>query len=206
MLEGLTSGFILSLALFPGTVWMVKVGRAADRARVFAVGAGLVLSQIAWLAVGVPGLMMMLRYLNFLESPMYYFGAFILLYHGWKLWRTRRASTLDDAGALPPAGILFHNAFTRATAMPMRLPSAIAVLLATGLYVNNPVSAETVALALAGAVVGVCWWWGQVAVLTVLFANRVPEQVTLRSLNKIRPLCAVLFLLLTGICLVFAGG
>ena len=206
MLEGLTAGFILSLSLFPGTVWVLKVGRTGDRLRVLAVASALFLSQIAWVVVGAPGLMMMLRYLRFLETPMYFFGAFILFYHGWKLFRTRRARALDDAGKLPAAGVLFHNALTRATAMPMRLPSTIAVLLATGLYVNNPVSGGTALFAVAGAVLGAGWWWGQVAVLTLLFANRVPERITLRSLNKIRPFCAALFLLLACICLVLASG
>jgi hypothetical protein len=38
MLEGITVGFILSLTLFPGTVWLIKVGIGGTKGQVLAVG------------------------------------------------------------------------------------------------------------------------------------------------------------------------
>jgi hypothetical protein len=112
---------------------------------------------------------------------------------------------LDDVGTLPSGRVLFGNAFNRALAMPMRLPTAMAVLLATGVYINHPPTWEAVFPVSLGAVIGVVWWWGQFSFLSAFFAKRVPQRITLRSLNKIRPFCGVLYCFLAGIVL-FLGG
>ncbi len=201
MLEGITTGFILSLALFPGTVWLVKVGVVGNSSQVFVVAFGFALSQLFWLLVSVSGLLMMTRHLALLRPMMHLFATFVLFYMAFKMIRSRRVEALDDTGKLPSLRLLFRNAFNRALAMPMRLPTAMAILLATGAYVNNPPdwnSAQSVAL---GGVVGISWWWGQFFLLAALFARRVPQRVTIKSINKIRPFCMILFMLLGVISL-----
>jgi len=205
MLEGITAGFILSLALFPGTVWLAKVGANGTKRQVCAVGLAFALSQLIWLFVSVPGLMMMSRHLSFLRLGMHVFAAFVLGYMAVKFFRTRRVEVLDDAGELPTPMVLFRTAFNRALAMPMRLPTAMAVLLATGVYVTNPPSWQLVPSVMFGGLIGVGWWWGQMAFLSIVFAKRVPAYYTLKSLNKIRPFCAVLFCFLCFIALLLAG-
>lgn len=201
MLEGIAAGFILSLGLFPGTVWLVKVGYSGAKSRVFAVAAAFALSQLVWLAVAISGVLLMTARLSLLRTAMHGFAAFVLGYMAIKLMRTRRVEVLDDAGELPAAATLFRSTFNRALAMPMRLPTAMAVLLATGLTVNHPSSWSTVPLVLLGAFIGVCGWWAQIALLSAWFVQRVPERVTLKSLNKIRPLCGLLYCVLCLIAL-----
>jgi threonine/homoserine/homoserine lactone efflux protein len=205
MLEGITAGFILSLALFPGTVWLAKVGVSGTKRQVCAVGLGFALSQMIWLSVSIPGLMMMSKHLSFLRFGMHLFAVFVLGYMAFKFFRTRRVEVLDDAGALPTSLVLFRNAFNRALAMPMRLPTAMAVLLATGVFVNYPPTWEVVPSVMIGGLIGVLWWWGQFTFLAAFFAKRVPERITIKSLNKIRPFCAVLFCCLSLIALLLAG-
>lgn len=205
MLEGITAGFILSLTLFPGTVWLAKVGVAGARVQVLAVGLAFALSQLLWLVVAIPGLLMMMTHLSFLRTAMHWFAAFVLGYMAIKFFRTRRVDVLDDVDALPPARVLFRNAFNRALAMPMRLPTAMAVLMATGVYINHAPTWMNALPVLLGAVIGVAWWWGQFSFLSAFFAKRVPPDITLRSLNKIRPFCGVLYCFLAGIVL-FLGG
>ena len=86
----------------------------------------------------------------------------------------------------------------------MRLPLAISLALGTMVFVNHPVSHSTVVWALLGAVIGVFYWWGQLAFLAVLFAKRVPEAITLKSINKIRPFAAVLFFVMAVLALLLA--
>jgi threonine/homoserine/homoserine lactone efflux protein len=205
MLEGITAGFILSLVLFPGTVWLAKVGVCGTKRQVCAVGLALALSQMIWLLVAIPGLMMMSKHLSFLRMGMHLFAVFVLGYMAVKFFRTRRVEVLDDAGALPAPLVLFRNAFNRALAMPMRLPTAMAVLLATGVYVNHPPTWEVVPSVMLGGLIGVGWWWGQFTFVAAFFAKRVPERITMKSLNKIRPFCAVLFCCLSLIAFLLAG-
>jgi len=205
MIEGITAGLILSLALFPGTVWLAKVGVVGTKRQVFAVGLAFALSQMVWLSVAIPGLMMMSKHLSFVRFGMHLFAVFVLGYMAIKFFRTRRVAVLDDAGELPSALVLFRTAFNRSLAMPMRLPMAMAVLLATGVYVNHPPSWQVVPAVMLGALLGVGWWWGQFTFLSAFFAKRVPVGITIKSLNKIRPFCAVLFCLLSLMAILFAA-
>ena len=201
MLEGITAGFIFSLTLFPGTVWLVKVGVSGRVPQVLAVGCGFWLAQLIWLLVAIPGLMMMCRHLSLVREAMYFFASFVLAYMGVKFLRTRKAGNLGDAGPLPPASTLFRGALNRSLAMPMRLPTVMAILLSTGVYVNPPPTWAVVSFVLLGAVIGVSWWWGQMTLLAVFFSKRVPQPITLKSLNKMRPFCGLLCLSLAVIVL-----
>ena len=205
MLEGITAGFILSLSLFPGTVWLGKVGLAGRVDQVLAVGFAFALSQLLWLIVAVPGLMMMTRHLGFAESVMHAFAAFVLAYMAYKFFRSRAATTLAVESPLVGPHRLFFDAFKRSFAMPMRLPAAMAILMATGVFVHHPPVPAMVPEILTGTVLGVAWWWGQFTFLSAVFAKRVPERITIRSLNKIRPFCTVLFAFLALVVLVLAG-
>lgn len=201
MLEGITAGFILSLALFPGTVWLAKVGVKGTKSQVFAVGFGLWSSHLFWLLIAVPGLMMMSAHLPFINFGMHLFGAFVLAYMAIKYFRSRRVERIDDASDLPSPWVLCQSAMTQSLAMPMRLPAAMAILLSTGVYVNHDPQWSVVPSIMIGVIIGLTWWWGQFAFLAAFFAKRVPYPITIKSLNKIRPFCAALCLCLSVIVL-----
>lgn len=201
MLEGITAGFILSLTLFPGTVWLARVGVSGRASQVLAVACGFWLSQLIWLSVAIPGLMMMCRHLGFISEVMYLFASFVLAYMGVKFLRTRRAEVLRHDERLPPPASMFRNALNRSLAMPLRLPAAITILLATGVYLNHEPVWESLPPIFLGALIGVSWWWGKIALLSIFFARRVPERITLKSLNKIRPFCGLLCFSLAAIVL-----
>lgn len=203
MLEGITAGLILSLSLFPGTVWLVRVGFVGSPLQVQAVGAGFLVSQLFWLIIAIPGLMMMCRYLHFMSFAMHVFAAFTLIYLSIKFFRTRRADHLDPKVSLSKPRELFKSAFSQSIAIPMRLPAAMAILLATGVYTNNEPEPSVVPSVLVGALIGVFWWWGKITFLSSMFAKKVPEPITLRSLNKIRPFCGILFMCMAGLVLFF---
>jgi len=201
MLEGIAAGFILSLSLFPATVWVVKVGVTGRASQVFVVASGFVLSQFFWLSVSVFGLLMMTKHLAVLLPLMHFFATFVLCYMAFKTIRGRRLEVLDDIRVLPSLRILFRDAFNRALAIPMRLPTTMAILLATGVYANKAPELDVAYSALSGGLIGVLWWWGQIFLLTALFVRRVPKHITIKSLNKIRPFCTILFIILGVISL-----
>ncbi|MEN8791729.1 MAG: hypothetical protein ABF324_06040 [Lentimonas sp.] len=205
MLEGITAGFILSLILFPGTVWLAKVGLLGSKGQVLAVGVAFWLSQFFWLLVAIPGLMMMCAHLTLILAGMHLFAGFVLVYMGIQFFRAKRVLVLDDVDELPSAWSLFRLAFNQAVAMPMRLPAAMAILLATGVYVNHTPSWSIVPSVVIGALIGTTWWWGQFTVLSMFFAKRVPQPITIKSLNKIRSFCAGLSLFLALIAVLLGA-
>lgn len=192
MLEGITAGFILSLTLFPGTVWLVKVGVSGRATQVLAVGLGFACSQLIWLLVAAPGLMLMCRHLSMIALGMHLFAAFVLAYMSFKFFRTRRVERIDHTDPLESAPRLFRRALTRALAMPMRLPAAMAILLATGVFHKYVPEWEALPNIIFGVFIGILWWWGQFTFLSLAFAKRVPQAITIKSLNKIRPFSAVI--------------
>ena len=199
MLDGITAGFILSLTLFPGTVWLTKVGVKGTKAQVFAVAFGFWVSHLFWLLIAVPGLMMMTAHLPFIKFGMHLFGAFVLLYLSFKFARSPRVARIDDAPDLPDSLALYRSSMTQSLAMPMRLPAAMAILLSTGVYHHNTPEWSIVSSIVLGVLIGLTWWWGQFSFLAAFFAKRVSYPVTIKSLNKIRPFCSVLCLCLSGI-------
>ncbi|MEM8867156.1 MAG: hypothetical protein AAGC73_02705 [Verrucomicrobiota bacterium] len=205
MLQGITAGFILSLALFPGSLWLVKVAYNGKPSQCLTLGWAFALSQFLWLVVGVPGLMMMLKYLSFAHMAMHWIAAFVLGYMSYKFFRSKRAENLDELLELPGLWRLFYNAFSRSLAMPMRLPATVAVLLATGAYVSHPLNVTSVFSILIGCLIGILWWWGQLSLIGVFFVKRIPEAITLKSINKARPFCGVLFLCLALMVLFFSA-
>lgn len=205
MLEGITSGFILSLTLFPGAVWVVKVARGGGLAAGVSVGFAFFLSQLLWLLFAIPGLMMMYKQLFFIRGGIHLFAAFVLLYMGVKVFRSRRETDLDLQNPLPPVRSLFANAFRRSLGMPMRLPLAVALVVATGTFINHPTTADSVLRVSLGAVIGCAIWWGELVFLSVVFGRRVPAPITLKSLNKLRPFSGVLFFCLAGIAVFTAN-
>lgn len=138
MLEGIAAGFIYSLTLFPGTVWLSKVGVNGSQAQILAVGIAFWLAQIFWLCIAVPGLMVMYAQLSFIRFGMHLFAAFVLVYMAIKYIRSKRVERIDDAPELGSVKELFKSALNQTLAMPMRLPAAMAILLATGVYINHP--------------------------------------------------------------------
>ena len=128
MLEGITAGFISSLTLFPGTVWLAKVGVSGRALHVVAVGCAFWLSQVFWSVVAIPGLMLMSAHLSFIRLGMHLFAAFVLVHTAIEFFRAKRVVALDDVATLPSAVQLFRAAFNQLAAMPMRLATAMAIL------------------------------------------------------------------------------
>jgi threonine/homoserine/homoserine lactone efflux protein len=201
MLEGIAAGFIYSLTLFPGTVWLVKVGVRGRQAQVLAVGSAFWLAQLIWFCIALPGLMIMYAQLAFIQFGMHLFAAFVLTYTAIKYIRSKQVESIDDAPELTAPIDQFKQSLNQALAMPMRLPVAMAILLASGVYINHPPQWQELPKIYTGILIGSTWWWAQFTFLSLYFVKRVPLPITIKSLNKIRPLCTAICLCLAIIAL-----
>lgn len=204
MLEGMTAGFILSLSLFSGSVWLAKAGVVGRPRQVCTIGLAFVLSQALWFLMGASGLLLMMVQLPFIQKEMHWLAATALFFLSIQFFKAPRAECLDDVVELPDALTLFRDAFNRSMALPVSLPLGMAILMATGAYVNHEADWARLPYVLAGSVFGLIGWWGMLSFLAVFFVRRVPLPVTLRSLNKIPPFCGILYLCLAVIALFFS--
>lgn len=85
---------------------------------------------------------------------------------------------------------IWADSFRRSLFMPHRLPLWICLLLSTGVHLRGP-GLEAVPPFVVGAVVGQLGWHLHFIVVAALFGGRVPEPISLRSLNKLRSLAGI---------------
>ena len=205
MIEGIAAGLIYSLTLYPGMVWLTKVGLAGNRRQVAAVGLAFWLSHIVWLLISSCAVLLMIRNLSFLKMGIHIFAAFVLLYMARKFFLSRRVETLRDPHALPGSGKLFWSAFKQSFAMPLRLPAAVAITTATGVG-GQELTVHSLSLLFFGIFLGITWWWGKFTLIGIFFVRRVERPTTIRSLNRLRTFCAYLSVALAGVSLIMIGG
>ncbi len=204
-LLGLKAGFIIAVTLLPGAIRIAKLGAHGQRAGVLVVSLALLLGQAFWFLVGGAGIFLMLESLPVAGTFLEGFSAFVLSFIAYRYLGAPRAQSL----ALEPTGSLrsiFVLTLIRGIAMPIRLPLTIAVFVAVGTHLRYPGDFRLLPDLWAGAVVGAAFWWVQLALLAVVFAPRVPESITLRSLNRLRPFSAGIFFLLACLNLLFLFG
>jgi threonine/homoserine/homoserine lactone efflux protein len=197
MLEGIAAGFIFSLTLFPGTVWLCQIGYAGSFKQVVAVALAFWLSQLIWVSSAIAGLRMIAAHLDQLRLGVHLFAAVVLVYMSLKFFRAGRVNSLKCRETVGAPSLLFRNAFNQSLAMPMRLPAIMAILLSSGVYVNYEPTWGNVPTIMLGGWIGTSLWWGQLTFLSLFFVKRVPEPITLKSLNKIPRFCM-------GLCLCLA--
>ena len=115
---------------------------------------------------------------------------------------------LHYRGPLSEKGNVFKPSLGMAITMPLRLPGYIALFLAVSMQVvllryeearaYSGLGAFSVTL---GVVMGAMLWYIYFAILARIFGKRVPEPISLRSLNKLRVLSGLIYLTLAGISL-----
>ena len=82
------------------------------------------------------------------------------------------------------------SSFWRSLVMPWRFPLWAVLIVSIGVHLRGP-GWELVPLFTLGAVLGQMGWFAHFVLVAGLFGRRVPEEISLRSLNKLRLLATV---------------
>ena len=93
---------------------------------------------------------------------------------------------------------LFKSSFWRSLVMPWRLPLWAGLIISIGIHLRGP-GWELALVFTKGAILGQMAWFAHFVLIAGLFGNRVPEDISLRSLNKLRLLAS---LVLGGLVLI----
>ncbi len=192
--KGLVLGFIYSVALVSGTVWCVQVTLQSG------LKAGLAVTLAIALAQGILGGLAVLALYGLLMLPIQIGVALrlmaivVFLYMSGKMFFAPKAKTLSAEVASGEAGQLFSITFALSITMPMRLGGYLAFAIAAGLP-QHGLSGASVPLVAMTACLGSFIWFGYIALLAKLFGHRVPESISLRSINKLNSLSGTVFLL-----------
>ncbi|QYY36992.1 LysE family transporter [Ruficoccus sp. ZRK36] len=210
LFKGFVLGFIFSVIMVPGAFWCVQVTRQHGLRSGLAVVWGITLGQAVWIAVAIAlmGVLSLLPLRMQLDWVFRTAAAALMLYMSLMLLRARKAESLACPSLPGGRRRIFRGTLAVSLGMPMRFFGYMAFCVAANLGVH-PGGVTGSVFVVVGAIIGTLLWWLYLVGLAVLFGKRVPERITLRSLNKLSRLGSIVLILvcvLTVLPLLARGG
>lgn len=184
ILGGIWLSLLYSAAVMPASVWVIQVTVSRRWLAGGAAALGLSLGQLPWCLLASAALFEFPQLWQALDLHLR-IGAVLFLF--WMASRCARAPTVKGLRIETTASLaqLLRMSFWRSFIMPWRLPLWAAFILSVGVHLRGP-GWEAAGLFSLGAVVGQLLWHVHFIVVAGLFGHRVPEDISLRSLNKLR--------------------
>jgi threonine/homoserine/homoserine lactone efflux protein len=184
---GIVLGVVFSATTVPGAVWCVQITLHRGFFKGLLAGVSIACAQVILAALAAFIVFWMARFSSNYDWLFRVFSASVLAYLCTTVFGAARLRDLCYDGPLRGGFEIFQNTFMTALTMPMRLPGYIALLIAMNLHLRQHDLAYSVVLG-TGIGVGSLGWWGYFSMLAAAFGHRVPEPISVRSMNKLRVL------------------
>lgn len=182
-LGGIWLSLLYSAAVMPASVWVIQVTVSRGWTAGAASGLGVSLAQLPWVLVASILLFQAPGFWRMVDVPL---RLVAVLFLAWMTYRCMKAPPVQGLRVRTEASRvqLFSIGLWRSFTMPWRLPLWAAFIISVGVHLRG-VGLEAALLFSLGAVAGQLLWHGHFIVVAGLFGNRVPEDICLRSLNKL---------------------
>jgi threonine/homoserine/homoserine lactone efflux protein len=173
----------------PASVWVIQITVSRGWQCGTACGLGLAAGQLPWsLAAGLILFEFNALWQN-IDLPLRAVGAAFLIWMSIRNARAQRVEGLHLKTEVTTWDLL-KTSFWRSLLMPWRLPLWLGILLSVSIHLRGP-GWEVAPLFAVGTLLGQLGWFAHFILVAGLFGNRVPEAITLKSLNKLRLLATV---------------
>jgi threonine/homoserine/homoserine lactone efflux protein len=189
LLGGVWLSLLYSAAVMPASVWAIQLTVSRGWPVAAGAAAGLAIGQFPWALAAAIGLLTAPAFWQGADFPARLLAVAFLLWMGARCLRAGAVQTLDS-GDVPAGPALFRQALWRSFSMPWRLPLWAALILSVGAHLRGP-GWEAALFFAVGTVFGQGLWLGHFIVVAALFGRRVPEPVSIHSINKLRLLAVV---------------
>lgn len=197
---GFVLGFVFSVTMVSGAVWCVQITVHRGWVCGTAAGIGIALAQFIWSLLAAIIVWWLAKYSENFDWLYRITAALILGYMGMTVFQSPRFDTIHYDGPLKGFYNVLKATFNLALAMPMRLAGYTSLLIAVSLHLRVRPMEFTFLLSL-GVGLGSFVWWSYFTLLATLFGKRVPEKISVHSMNKLRFLGGTIFLVLVIICI-----
>lgn len=185
LLAGAVLGVVFSVPVVAGAVWCVQVTLAGGFSRGLAASLAIASAQGGWAALAALFLFLKAPTLRPFDWVLRLLAASVLIWMIFSVLQGGRVQSLRLSGDPGRPFSLFLRTFRQAVTMPMRLPGFLALLVAVSLHLAPHGWLNALLLGL-GVLGGSAAWWVYFALLAALFGRRVPDAISIRSINKLR--------------------
>ena len=197
---GIILGLVFSTTIVSGVVWCVQITMSRGFRTGLCAGAGIALAQSLWSALAAVIVFWLHQFSDSMDWLFRLFSAGVLVFMSATVFSAGKIKTLHYDGQLKGFGKVFRSTLGIAFAMPMRLPGFLALLIAMNFHVRDIQFGNALFIG-AGVGLGSFAWWAYYVLLAALFGKRVPEPITVKSMNKLKVLAGSALLALMFICL-----
>lgn len=188
ILGGIWLSLLYSATVMPASVWVIQVTVSRRWFAGTAAALGLSLGQLPWCLLAS---LLLFQTPAFWQEMDFHLRIIAVLFLFWMAYRCLKAPEIRQIRTDAKAGMsgLFATSLWRSLIMPWRFPLWAAFILSVGVHLRGPGWAAACLFSI-GAVAGQMLWHLHFIVVAGLFGHRVPEDISLRSLNKLRLLSA----------------
>ncbi len=197
---GIILGLVFSTTIVSGAVWCVQITLCRGFFSGLGAGGGIALAQTLWSTLAGVMVFWLHPFSDTLDWVFRLFAAGVLVYMSTTVFGAEKIKSLHYEGSLLGVGKIFRSTFWIALTMPMRLPGFLALLISMNFHVRHIELGNSLLLG-AGVGLGSFAWWAYYVLLAALFGKRVPEPITVKSMNKLKVLAGSVLLALMFICL-----
>jgi len=200
ILGGIWLSLLYSAAVMPATVWVIQLTVSRGWISGLAAGLGLALGQLPWCLLAS---VLLLQFPAFWQPADHWIRALAVVFLVWMAIRSARAKPVGTIRLAIEGSHwgIFEASFLRSLVMPWRLPLWATLIISIGVHLRGPGLVAAFFFS-AGCVVGQLAWHLHFTIVAALFGNRVPEDISLHSMNKLRLLAT---LVLGGLVLIIVA-
>ena len=189
LIGGIWLSLLYSATVMPASIWVIQLTVSRGWVSGLLAGSGLTLGQVPSCLVAS---------LLLFQAPHIWQSVDLWLRIGaaiFLLWMSMRSAKSAPVGSLTlhirgSRRALFVSSFWRSLTMPWRFPLWCGIILSISIHLRGP-GWEAAGFFTIGAVIGQILWQAHFILLAGLFGKRVPEDISLRSMNKLRLLATI---------------
>ena len=189
ILGGIWISLIYSSTVMPATVWVIQLTVSRGWLSGIAASAGLALGQLPWVLAAS---LLLFQYPQIWQKADPVLRALGVLFFTWLAYRNARAKPVAALKLVVTGSwwAILRSSTWRSMVMPWRFPVWAGLIITMSVHLRGP-GWEAAALFTSGAFAGQMAWALHFLVIAGLFGHRVPEDITLHSMNKLRLLATI---------------
>ncbi len=203
LIFGVILGTVFSVTTIAATVWCIQITIYKGFWAGSIAGFGVALSQFGWALIAAAVVVYISSYAWEFDWLYRILAVPTLLSMAWSIFGSKKIESISYRGEFSKNSEIFYNTFINAIRMPMRFSGYISLFISVSLQLSPGFKNEgfiSGLLIAVGVFIGSMFWWLFFIILAALFGKRVPEPVTLKSLNKLKFLSGMVLLALALIC------